>query len=390
MKLLFITDLYPEYPDQSRIDQSYAIHDLIKNYKNTSDIVVVRPVILKNPFKIFRNKKMSDFTLDGIRVFNCPVFKIPKFPVFFIGNIVRCLDLIKFKPDMVSAHLGFNLQIGYMISLDLNIPLLSGIHMGDLLYTPNMTGDKNFNKILSHSSGLACRSDLIKKNTLIRFPQYEKKVFTAFSGIEEKHILSRDRFISKYKQWPDDPSLKTKIITVCRLDRNKNVDKILRELSLIDEKYKWEYTIVGEGKEKDRLKKIVKKKKLEGRVSFTGKLQRDDVLKILEDTNIFILQSSVETFGIVFMEAMAKANIVIGTKNTGIDGFIINGFNGFLVNPGNIGELSEVLTGIMSRSEPEEIEKILNNIYNKIIVSTAKKATENYFVELDYILNNTE
>ncbi len=379
MKLLLITDLYPKYPGQSRIEESYAIHDLISASKDKMEIAVVRPVIIKNPFSILKYRKILNFNLDGVRVFNCPVFKIPKLPVFFIRNIFKCLDSIKLEPEVVSAHLGFNLQIGYMISLKLDIPLISGIHMGDLHYTWKMTGMKKFRKIIEHSIGIACRSPLIKKEFSNRFPEFQDKVFTANSGINSNYLLKNEQILKKAGQWIGDADVVKRIVSASRLDKNKNIDKILYALSGINKKIKWKYTIAGEGIERRRLERLAEKLGIKDKVEFTGLISHEKVLELFENSHVFIMISNIETFGMAFLEAMAKGNIVIGSKNTGIDGFIENNKNGFIIDPNLEGELTTVLNRIFLNRSLNELKTILLNSFNKISRTTDKISSENYF-----------
>ena len=55
-------------------------------------------------------------------------------------------------------------------------------------------------------------------------------------------------------------------------------------------------------------------------IRFLGKISRDEVLKLMEDSDIFVMPSRNETFGMVYLEAVAKKNAVIATKNTGVWG----------------------------------------------------------------------
>lgn len=53
----------------------------------------------------------------------------------------------------------------------------------------------------------------------------------------------------------------------------------------------------------------------------------------MRQSDIFVLPSVGETFGMVYLEAMASGCIVVGTKDDGIDGIIKDGENGFLTFP---------------------------------------------------------
>ena len=85
--------------------------------------------------------------------------------------------------------------------------------------------------------------------------------------------------------------------------------------------------MIGDGKERKTLEKIDKN------VKFLGSLPHDKVLEKMRENDIFVLPSVGETFGMVYLEAMASGCITVCTKGDGVDGIIKNGENGFLVEP---------------------------------------------------------
>lgn len=74
-------------------------------------------------------------------------------------------------------------------------------------------------------------------------------------------------------------------------------------------------------------------KSLDKNVTFTGHLPQHEVYEKMRQSDIFVLPSVGETFGMVYLEAMASGCIVVGTKDDGIDGIIKDGENGFLTFP---------------------------------------------------------
>lgn len=124
------------------------------------------------------------------------------------------------------------------------------------------------------------------------------------------------------------------ILTVATLIKRKNIDLILKAFEEISKRFKnVKLTIVGEGIEKERLQEFTRELKIEEKVEFVGQKKNDEVHEIMKRSKIFLLPSINEGFGIVYPEAMHNGCITIGTKNEGIDGFIVDGVNGFLVKP---------------------------------------------------------
>ena len=105
------------------------------------------------------------------------------------------------------------------------------------------------------------------------------------------------------------------------------------------------------------------------------------VYEKLDENDVFILPSINETFGVSYLEAMARGLIVIGSKNTGIDGLIENKKEGFLIEP-NKNELIEVLNKINATNK----QKIINATLIKIKDFEKEKIMTKYFENIKKIL----
>lgn len=96
----------------------------------------------------------------------------------------------------------------------------------------------------------------------------------------------------------------------------------------------------------------------------------------MRDSDIFILPSVGETFGMVYLEAMASGCITIGTKGDGIDGFIRDKQNGFLTLPVST-EIRKLLLNI--KNMDDDILKVLSyNSFNTIKQLTQTAVCEHY------------
>ncbi len=106
-------------------------------------------------------------------------------------------------------------------------------------------------------------------------------------------------------------------------------------------------TIIGDGVLKEELRSLVKELGVEKQVFFTGRLDRNGVAHELQKSDAFVLASDYETFGVVYIEAMACGIPVIGTRNGGADD-IIDQSNGILVDTDNIRQLTEAMAYLYS------------------------------------------
>ena len=82
-------------------------------------------------------------------------------------------------------------------------------------------------------------------------------------------------------------------------------------------------------------------------------MPRQEIIPILDRSDVFILISRGEVFGLVYIEAMSRGCIVIASKGEGMEGVIENGINGFLCEAGNADELAGIIRHIQGLSDDE-------------------------------------
>lgn len=153
------------------------------------------------------------------------------------------------------------------------------------------------------------------------------------SGIDTKFI---DGIKSGKKQ--------KRIIFVNRLAPQKNADMLIRAYAKLDKNVRDEYElcIVGKGREGPALEKLAKD--LGVSVTFTGFVKRDeDVMKMMKESEIFVLSSRRESLGLSVLEAMYSRCAVVSTACDGPRDYIVNGKNGILTGIGDPDGMSAAL-----------------------------------------------
>jgi glycosyltransferase involved in cell wall biosynthesis len=142
------------------------------------------------------------------------------------------------------------------------------------------------------------------------------------------------------------PNKEFNLLSVGRLIKRKGQDSVIKILNDLKNKIpNIKYFIVGEGREKNNLIKLVKKEKLNNFVTFVGNVDNKRLIKYYLNCDLFILPTKhilpndVEGFGIVFLEAGSYSKPVIGGKNGGVVEAIKNGKTGYLIKEGDKKEL---------------------------------------------------
>lgn len=137
-----------------------------------------------------------------------------------------------------------------------------------------------------------------------------------------------------------------RLLSVSRLsksEREKGILHVIESLKSISHDHRIKYHIIGDGDDVEHLKKTVSMNSLDDVIVFTGSLSDEAMWDEFKRADIFILPSSKEGFGIVFLEAMYFGLPVIGAAEKGALDVIENGVNGLLVEFGNVQEISQAI-----------------------------------------------
>jgi len=137
-----------------------------------------------------------------------------------------------------------------------------------------------------------------------------------------------------------------RIVSVSNLIALKGIDDNLRALADIAERrpdLNWEYRIIGDGIERQRLGALTLQLGIADKVLFLGRIPYGETMREIADADIFSLPSWGEAFGIVYLEAMARMRPVVGCLENGAADIITHDSNGLLVPPRSVVDLSRAL-----------------------------------------------
>lgn len=179
------------------------------------------------------------------------------------------------------------------------------------------------------------------------------------------------------------------LLTVSALTERKGHDVVIKALDIIKTKIpNMRYLIAGEGSNEVRLKDLVNRENLSEYVIFLGRFPHERLNQLYNTCDVFVMPnredgSSIEGFGIVFLEANACKKPVIGGNSGGVKDAIIPGETGFLVTPNDDKELSEKIIELLNnpsmaqRMGQQGFERIKNELTWDKVVSGIKFKLEN-------------
>ncbi|VVB77914.1 Glycosyltransferase Gtf1 [uncultured archaeon] len=203
----------------------------------------------------------------------------------------------------------------------------------------------------------------------IMYKKINKNSYVINNAIEKSIILKKSNI--KYNTM--------NILFVGRLSKYKG---FIDFISLVkNSKEDLKFRIIGEGK----LKNIIPSSK---NLEYLGFIKNEDIFKYYDKSNILILPSYNETFGLVILEAMARGLVVLASDLPAIREYFVEGRNGYLFPPGDVEKMKELI--LYLKNNPKEIERISKNNLRDISKFTAEKQASKYIKVYEEVLKENE
>lgn len=172
-----------------------------------------------------------------------------------------------------------------------------------------------------------------KKNNIFEYPFtsiFKKEILSHVPNNYEKSILKKDLGLNPKTSY---------IIYVGRLIYMKGLDVLINAYSKLKLE-NIELLIIGDGEMLDELKTLSINNNIDSKITFLGKKNKQDVLKYLKLSDVFILPSKADVWGLVINEAIANGLVIISTTEVGGSYSLIKeGLNGYIINCGSEIEL---------------------------------------------------
>lgn len=353
------------YPSTFNEIGGIFVHEQVKVLvKKGIEVKVVAPVPW-TPFPInylsSKWKKYSEVTKreirEGINVWYPRYLTFPR-AWFFASSGQRMYGGIKdvvskiykeFQFDLIHAHVALpDGYAGMKIARKYKKTLIVNIHGQDFQQTifKNNKCKKNIEKTINFSEKIIVVSKKLKKVGEKYLEVNKDKIIVVPNGINMRDIYTgKNKNIQEYNG-------KKIILSVSHLIKTKGIDLNLKAIDKLKQKYPdIIYLIIGKGKEKKDLKKLVNKLNLQNMVIFIGEVSHYEVMEYMASCDIFSLPSWNEGFGVVYIEAMAQGKPIIGCKGEGVEDFVENSKTGLLVKPKDVNSLVGAMDYLLSNPD---------------------------------------
>jgi len=287
---------------------------------------------------------------------NVPDYPLFKYEPYELALSSKLFDVIsKHKIDVLHVHYAIpHAYAAYMAKKILNengnnIPIITTLHGTDItlvgnhpFYKPAVTFSINKSDIVT------CVSKSLMEDTREFFGiTKEIKVIPNFIDIDKydkKHNLCERNMIAD-----GDEKI---IVHVSNFRPLKRIQNVLEIFKKINEKINSKLIMVGDGPDKKKAKEFLRKHDLRNKVIFLGKTNQVD--EILCSSDLFLLPSEKESFGLAALEAMALKVPVISTNAGGLKDLNINGNSGYTSDVGDVDSMAQNAIKILTDNSLEK------------------------------------
>jgi len=287
---------------------------------------------------------------------NVPDYPLFKYEPYELALSSKLFDVIsKHKIDVLHVHYAIpHAYAAYMAKKILkengyNIPIITTLHGTDI----TLVGNNPFYKpavtfSINKSDIVTCVSKSLMEDTREFFGiKREIKVIPNFIDIDKyakKHNLCQGNLLAQ-----DDEKI---IVHVSNFRPLKRIIDVIKIFEKINQKINSKLIMVGDGPDKKKAKEFLRKNNLKNKVIFLGKTNEVD--EILCSSDLFLLPSEKESFGLAALEAMALKVPVISTNTGGLKDLNINGNSGYTSDIGDIDSMAENAIKILSDTSLEK------------------------------------
>lgn len=251
----------------------------------------------------------------------------------------------EFQPDVIHAHtLGSASALGVWLKKRLHCPLVVTTHGSDTAVRIEQGRAAELKPLCDGADCVVAVSSALAAKLKTCGTKTPVEVILNGFRIRSLPAVSEER-------------AQCAVVQVGHLIKQKHFDVTLRAFARLKKEYPAaQFTVVGQGSEREALEDLADELGVSESVHFLGQLPNEAVLAEMSKAQFFCMPSVREGFGIVYLEAMASGCVAIGTEGEGIADLIESGKNGFLVPP----EDSEAIWQVMQRclQHPAEAEAI--------------------------------
>ncbi|AXH98882.1 N-acetyl-alpha-D-glucosaminyl L-malate synthase BshA [Sporosarcina sp. PTS2304] len=289
------------------------------------------------------NIQFHEVTIEGYAV-----FKYPPYDIALANRIAQVIESESL--DVLHVHYAVPHAISAVLAKDMansSIGIITTLHGTDVTILGHDPALKN---TLSYGINKSDRVTAVSRslrNETIELLNPITPIETIYNFIDEEKYYPHEatHIREELGIMPDERV----IIHISNFRKVKRIPDIIESFRRVDKRLKAKLLLVGEGPELFDLQEFVNEQGLQDDILFTGK--RDDLPALLSSSDVMLLLSEKEAFGLVLLEAFACGVPAVATAIGGIPEVVDDGRNGFLVALGDVQAVADRVTQLLTDSE---------------------------------------
>jgi N-acetyl-alpha-D-glucosaminyl L-malate synthase BshA len=254
----------------------------------------------------------------------------------------------------------------------INIPFITTLHGTDITLVGK---DASFEPVITfainESNAVTAVSESLKQDTYEHFDiKRDILVIPNFICLEEQVFKGSTDDLRKSFA----PNGEKVLIHISNFREVKRVQDVIKIFDLVRKETPTKLILVGDGPERHKMEELCRELLACDAIKFLGKVK--DTERVLAATDLFLLPSQTESFGLAALEAMAAKVPVISTNTGGIPEVNKQGFSGFLSNVGDVEDMANNALKILANEET--LNTFKNNAFAQAQLFDIKKILPMY------------
>ena len=274
---------------------------------------------------------------------------VPEYPLFHyqpyeLALSSKLVDMVKlYKIELLHVHYAIpHAYAGYMAKQMLKdegiiIPMVTTLHGTDITLVGNHPFYKTAVSFSINKSDFVTSVSQSLKDATYKLLNIKNEIHVIPNFIE---VNKNREAVFNSCQRSIMATANERIIThVSNFRPVKRISDVIKIFYKIQQQFPAKLMMVGDGPEKENAEKLCFDLGISDKVIFFG--NSNEVDKILSYSDLFLLPSETESFGLAALEAMAWSVPVISSNSGGLPEVNFDGFSGYLSNIGNVDEMAE-------------------------------------------------
>lgn len=314
-------------------------------------------ITYSNPIRL--DPETPNVFYHEVEVSTYPLFQHPPYVLALASRMAEIADWQEL--DLLHVHYAIPhsaaaLLARQMLAAKRRLPFITTLHGTDITI---VGADRSYFGITKYtteqSDGITSISEYLQRET--------QRVFEIEKPIE---VIPNFVNCSLYQPAQQPHGGRPRLLHISNFRAVKRITDCIRVLQLVRKEVDAELWMVGDGPERSSAEQLAHELDVQCHVRFLGK--QSHVERLIPQTDILLLPSRLESFGLVALEAMACGVIPIATRVGGVPEVIRHGFDGYLEDVGDVDAQSR-----------RAIELLTSDTLRRTISDQARQSAETRF-----------